>query len=687
MPRRLFLLLVALVLALAAPAAPRAQSTTGEGDDIVLQARDALRKKDRAGLASARNAANAARHPLAPWVEYWELGNRLGEAQQPELDAFAARWPGSYVEDRLRNDWLLELGRRRDWANFRAEFPRFRMNDDREVTCYALLAQHLSGQDVKAAARAAWLAVREPDDGCKLMASTLYEARVLGADDAWQAARLAIENNRPRAARAAAALVAAAHGQTVADLYDNPVRTLSRRRQAAATAGYELELLALMRLAANDPDYAAGQLSDAWSQRLPLAYTATAWAHAAKQAALKQLPQAADYARKAWQLWDGAHKPGTQPPWSEDLLAWHVRAALREAGDGPRRWGLVLRATEALPASEQRDGTWTYWRARAQLALARPGEAGDAQRAAARAALDGLATQQGFYAKLAAEELGGRAAMPPAPPPLAATEREAPRNNPGFARALRLIALGLRSEGVREWNFTLRGLNDRELLAAAQLACEREVWDRCINTSERTRAEIDIAQRFPTPYREQVVARAREAGLEPAVLFGLIRQESRFMADARSAVGASGLMQLMPATARWTAKKIGVDYRAESITDPSLNLQLGAAYLKRVLDDFGGSLAMAAAAYNAGPGRPRRWREGGAAMEPAAWAESIPFNETRDYVKKVLSNSVDYAAVLAAPAATLKARLGPAIGPRDAGAPIADRDLPSANTPSIPSTP
>ena len=241
---------------------------------------------------------------------------------------------------------------------------------------------------------------------------------------------------------------------------------------------------------------------------------------------------------------------------------------------------------------------------------------------------------------------------------------------------------------MREWNYTLRGLSERELLAAAQLACEREVWDRCINTSERTRAEIDVAQRFPTPYREQVVARAREAGLDPAVLFGLIRQESRFITDARSGVGASGLMQLMPATARWTAQKIGIDFRPEMVNDPSVNLQLGAAYLKRVLDDFGGSLAMATAAYNAGPGRPRRWREGGATMEPAAWAECIPFNETRDYVKKVLSNSVDYAAVLAAgnpspsaPITSLKSRLGPAIGPRDAAAPNIDRDLPSATTP------
>ena len=196
---------------------------------------------------------------------------------------------------------------------------------------------------------------------------------------------------------------------------------------------------------------------------------------------------------------------------------------------------------------------------------------------------------------------------------------------------------------MREWNFSIRGLSDRELLAAAQLACDREVWDRCINTSDRTRAEIDMEQRFPTPLRQDVSARAREIGLDPAFVYGLIRQESRFIMDARSGVGASGLMQLMPATARWTAKKIGLPYSPALITDRDTNLRLGNAYLKLVLDDVGGSQPMAAAAYNAGPGRPRKWREG-PVLEPAIWAENIPFAETRDYVKKVLSNAAYYAA-------------------------------------------
>ena len=137
-----------------------------------------------------------------------------------------------------------------------------------------------------------------------------------------------------------------------------------------------------------------------------------------------------------------------------------------------------------------------------------------------------------------------------------------------------------------------------------------------------------MTQRFPTPFRREVTARAGEIGLDPAYVYGLIRQESRFIMDARSGVGASGPMQVMPATARWTAKKIGLPFTLEMIADRDTNIRIGTAYLKLVLDEFGGSQALAAAAYNAGPGRPRKWRDG-PVLETAIWAENIPFPETQ----------------------------------------------------------
>jgi soluble lytic murein transglycosylase len=181
-------------------------------------------------------------------------------------------------------------------------------------------------------------------------------------------------------------------------------------------------------------------------------------------------------------------------------------------------------------------------------------------------------------------------------------------------------------------------------------------------------------QRYPMPFRDAVTGQAVAIGLDPAYVYGLIRQESRFNMDARSSVGASGLMQLMPATARWTARKIGLPYTQDLIADRDTNLKLGTAYLKFVLDDFGGSQALAAAAYNAGPARLRKWREG-PVLETAVWAENVPFSETRDYVKKVLSNATYYAAQLGGQAPSLKARLGRTVAPATQ-ADTLDKDLP-----------
>ena len=221
-------------------------------------------------------------------------------------------------------------------------------------------------------------------------------------------------------------------------------------------------------------------------------------------------------------------------------------------------------------------------------------------------------------------------------------------------------------------------MGDRELLAAADLACQREVWDRCINTSERTKVEMDFTQRFPMPHKAAVLQRTAQIGLDPAYVYGLIRQESRFIMDARSGVGAAGLMQVMPPTASWTAKKIGLtDFKPHQITDRDTNIAIGTGYLKLVLDDFAGSMPMAAAAYNAGPSRPRNWRgqPGAPVLEAAIWAENVPFNETRDYVKKVLSNTTNYAALISGQPQSLKNRLG-LVGPKSANAATADANLP-----------
>ena len=658
------------------PADAPTGNATNASDDVIRDAHDAFLRHDRAKLALLRATAFANRLQLAPWVDYWELTTRLSEVSSDEVEQFYARWPGSYVEDRLRNDWLVEVGRRRDWDAFKRDFPRFRMNDDRDVTCYATLIDHLAGKEVHDVAMTQWLAQKDGDSGCQLMAQTLYDDQVFTDDDIWRRLRQAAEFGRQRAARGAAQILGKPTLKNVNELWDNPARFITRGVDLGTSRRNDLITIALARMGAADPAAAALQLQERWQQTIGSDNAAWAWAVIAKHGAQSLLPDAVDWANRAW----AARKPRkgeklAPPDWSDDVFSWHARAALR-AGSGTQRWKDVERAIDAMSATERAEGDWTYWRAQAELALAlaSPGPQSDAAIAQARQQLQALSSSVSFYGLLAAEDLGTPFALPPRPVPITPLERGLAHANPGLQRALALNALDLRDEARREWNYTLRGMSDRDLMAAAQWACDSSDWQLCINTSERTKTEIDIAQRYPMPFRRDITEAASNAGLDPAFVFGLIRQETRFMGQMRSAVGANGLMQLMPATAKWAARKGGIAYRPDLIADPSTNLRIGSFYLKLVLDSFGSSDPMAAAAYNAGPARPRRWR-GGMMLAPEVWTENVPFHETRDYVKKVMTNAAIYAALLGNKGPQLRPRLGSQIGPRDAEQPPAP-DMP-----------
>lgn len=643
-----------------------AQTTAREGtraDEAVIDMAQAYKARDRKRLAALLPQARGSL--LEPWAAYWDLSVRLDEAGPSEIQAFMSRYAGTYQEDKLRVEWLLQLGRNRDWAAVQREYAQYRMGDDKSVRCYGLMAQFAASKaPITSEVAAHWLSLKDSDDACASAAQWMINDKLLPAQTAWVRARLGMENDKLRIATQAVGLLNESWAKTVQNLYANPAKYLNDKLTALRPQTRELVSLALIRLASQDPEAAAKEMDKLrWRAQLTPEERGWIWGVIGKRMAQKLSSDAPDYFAKG--QWMHMH---------EDHLAWAVRAALR-AG----RWRQVQEAIEAMPNNQRVDAAWVYWHARALLAQ-NPSEA---TRQEALRQLEGIASVRGFYEQLALEEGGKRITVPPAPAPLTAQEKDAARHNPGLARALYAIQLGLRSEGVREWNYSVNlhtpgGMDDRALLAASELACRAEVWDRCINSSERTKNLIDLEQRYPMPFKAAVLARTKQIGLDPAYVYGLIRQESRFIMDAKSNVGASGLMQVMPATAKWTAKKIGMlDFQPHQITDRDTNIAIGTGYLKLVLDNFGGSMPMAAAAYNAGPGRPRAWRGqwGDPTLEGAVWAENIPFTETRDYVKKVLANSTNYAALITGLPQSLKARLGQ-VGPRDISTPEAGADLP-----------
>lgn len=640
-------LLARLLLAISVPAilgcstpaaqARRQPAQTISPDEAFVQARHAAIQGDRDRFD--QTAPRASDPLLGEYLDYWRLRLAIGSRSPgPPVDArvqaFIERNAGTLVADLMRRDWLMDLARRGEWSVFDAQYPQWVLRDDPQLDCWAWLGGVQRGRPLPAAADRQLFQPKELGDGCGRLVEALARDGSLTRDDLWRRVKLALEGDAPRTVRRLGALMELPPAAIEAAL-QRPSKALARE------AAPEIAVIAATQLARQDPQEAAERFDELRSLRPEeRAFVAS---QIAANLMRKLSPQALEWTRQS-----------LSATASDETWVWLARAALRSAD-----WNTLHTVIERMSLAGRRDPAWVYWHARTHRALGRHAEADSALRS--------IAGQFHFYGQLAGEELGmltvpPRRAAPPTEQELAAVAR-----NPGFARAMRFYALGLRVEGNREWNFQLRGMDDRRLLAAAAWACRESVLDRCVNTAERTREEHDFTLRFATPFIEQLEPVARERGLDPAWVYGLIRQESRFVMDARSSAGAQGLMQIIPPTAKWIARRLGVqDFRQEHLHDLSTNLNFGTYYLRSVLDDLEGSPLLASAGYNAGPGRPRNWRTTlPEAVEGAVFAEIIPFSETRDYVKKVLSNATFYSALLTGEPQSLKARLG-SVAPRPA---------------------
>ncbi len=611
-------------------------------DQALLSAYDAYKAGSARRFAIATSGLDG--HVLLPWLDYWRLSLELEQAAPEAVEQVLARHAGSYAADRLRAEWLKVLAKRRDWERFGAQRPLL-VRDDTELRCMSAQAglqrEHPEAAD---AARKLWM---EPGDfapGCAAMAEELARRGLLSQDAVWLRLRMLFAASQTNAMRYALRYLPRPEQPFESQLgfaQREPERLISelssvRQQPLERRGAREAVLYAGLRIARDDPTAAASALSGRLGVLLAAEDRAWLWGQLAWRSAMRLEARALD--------WYALAAESKTVQLGDEQLAWKARAGLR-AGN----WRVVKEAIEAMSLEGKSEPAWIYWHGRA---LASEGNA-----VAARAGFQRIAGGTDFYGLLAVEELGYAPALPPAAYQPGEDELAAIGTREGLVRALALFRLGLRSEGVREWVFSLRGLDDRQLLAASELARRAELYDRAIAAADRTVALHNFGLRYPAPYREVFGEFARAAGLEEAFVLGIARQESRFIASARSVAGAQGLMQLMPATARWVAAKSGMkDFLPARVTEVRTNVTLGTRYLKMVLDSLGHPI-LATAAYNAGPGRARRWRDA-RPLEGAIYAESIPFNETRDYVKRVMANAAFYGALLQGKTVPFKQRLG-----------------------------
>lgn len=626
--------MVRWIVGAALAAASMASHAQAAADADVLAARDAAQRANWRALDAMR--PRFAGHPLEAYPTYWLLAGSVDRADPAEVRGFLARYPDSPLAESLRKEWLKALGASGSWEMFRAEHPRL-LSDDVEVTCYAFQDRIArADSEVGGEARALFLSGREAPANCDPVFAALVAPGKIGEADVWDRIRKVLAAGNIREAKRANALLPARHrfnDKTLDRAAADPAAFLAREKSPMLPrAAKELVIHAIARLARSKPEEAAERLG-LIAPRLGTDAVRVAWGQLAWQAALIHHPRALEWYALA-----------ADTPLTDSQVAWRARAALR-AGD----WKEVLAAIQALSPEEARDSTWRYWRARALRSL------GAAE--ASEALMRGVAKEITFYGLLAAEELG----TPPAldwngwrPQP---ADLDRVRGMEGIQRALLLYRVGLDNEAFREWVWAIRGLDDRDLLTAAEVAHIANEPDRAINTADRTVQLHDFGQRYPIPHHDALAAAARQWDLDEAMIYSLIRQESRFLPEAKSRVGATGLMQLMPATARWVARQMPVQpFRTDMLVRPDVNIQMGSYYFRRVLSDLGHPM-LAAAAYNAGPGRARRWRDE-RSLEGAIYAETIPFGETRDYVKKVFANTWFYRHRLTGKDASLRQLLG-----------------------------
>lgn len=585
-------------------------------DKIFLELREASKNNDP--IKAKDLGQKLSNYDIADYVAYFQIKPRLfdkGGASRAEttadnsVDQFLKKYAGTALADRLRNDWLLVLGKRKDWSNFDREYAQFVLNDDTQVKCYAFQSRLAKGESASGLAsevKNTLLDSRHFGDACPELVNSIYTANGFSKYEVATFSRMAIENNF----------------ETLANRFDvpDPVADIVRSARKSPEAAFRDFDKKVWRTSKENTVAAWGSIGQYLAKRLD------------------------SNAIKAFRL---QHELGHHHLLTPETQEWKVRAALR-VGD----WRIVKETIDHMtPAVRKRDPAWTYWHARAQNELGNESLAKEGWQA--------LIDHYHFYGQLAREDLGMKIYVPKRVPAEEAVVKQM-SSNKGFARAIRFYNMGIRFEGNREWNWELRGLSDKQLIAAAEHAKRIGLYDRAVNTADRTKLEHDFTLRYPTPFKESLAPIAGSIGLDTNWAYGLIRQESRFIMNARSHVGASGLMQVMPATGKYVAKKIGMNnFKPAQLDDMKVNLTLGSNYLNMVLLDLGGSWALASAAYNAGPSRPKMWREKlPRTVEGAIFAETIPFNETRGYVKNVLANTSYYTAMSSNKAPSLKQNLG-----------------------------
>ncbi len=594
---------------------------------IYSQAQTALNAKNMAEYN--RLVKQLKDYPLLPYLEYQELSNRLFTLPKRDVQTFFSNYPDSYLSERLTHRWLRTLAQREQWSDY-LHFYDKRLTDP-ELACLQLRARLATGdktalQDVAPL----WNLEKAQSKACDPVFADWRKAGLMTPDIIWSRHQKALKAGNKSLATYLSNLLPASTRSTallMQQLDANPrllkqtTRFSQQSPQMKSVILHGLEKLALVN---------AKEALELWHKfdaqqlfadedRVDIKYRiALRLLHQNNEADAQKLVASTPNLTRA------------------DLLEWLLRESLRK-----QDWERVNEWLARLPEDARNSERWRYWQARAMEQLDIKELNGETPMAIYRS----VAPARSFYGFLAADKTGETYHL--LDRPLAVTEEQVRQveNAQGMQRAREFFIRGELGAASREYFHSARRMPVEQMIIAGRLA-EKWGWYRHgIQLMAEAQSWDELQVRFPVVYKDQVKKAAKQTAVNPLFIFAVARQESAFTPDAKSPAGAVGLMQLLPTTAKETAQKNGLSFSPNDLILPEKNIALGSRYLNHLLGVFEGNRILAAAAYNAGPSRVKKWlnKEPNAQLPYDVWIETIPFKETRGYVQNVLSYSVIYA--------------------------------------------
>jgi soluble lytic murein transglycosylase len=610
------------------------------------QFNDALRAANSGNIGLLQQYQSSMQNDvLGYYPEYWALNSNLAAQSSSQITSFAQRYPQSAMTEKLAADYVEEKVKQSDFASAQPVLP-YVTNADQAESCAVAQVRAKSGDPlVFAEFKDVWLTTNSQPELCTGLGRMMLSSPLMTEQDRQQ--RVWGQLRAGQSGQALATAQTLGINLSLAQLNQiqaNPLNYLWSAPKASSVDHAYL-IFAMGRLADSDLNSALSAIQRA-AQGTPVQVQKALYRAVGYIGGTTVMKN--NFNREVLNYLDASYGL----PFSSEEAEIYARQAIRFSA-----WESLIRAIDAMSVTQKQEDRWQYWLARASE------QRGDASsKRAAQQIFKKLAEGDDYHNLLAKDQLGQKYSNLPNNVQPSNHDLQRLNQDIHFSRAFALRRVDAPENYInREWNWAVRQAylkhDDGLLLAAAKRATDMGWYDRAIYAADRTENKHNYAYRYAMPHQNYVVSHSRNAGVDPAWAYGLMRQESRFVTNARSHVGAGGLMQIMPDTAKLIARQMGESYNPAALTDMNTNIRYGTFYLSMIQSQLSNSPVLATAGYNAGPNRARRWQPETQAIAADQYTESIPLTETRDYVKHVMTNATHYGVLLGQGAQSLEKRM------------------------------